>query len=77
MMKKMLMMTSAALLVRLIRALGHDADSYIPDRLLEGYGPSGEALVRLAARSARNPSRTSALAVSSWIRAPRWATSRR
>jgi single-stranded-DNA-specific exonuclease len=28
--------------------LGHDARYYIPDRLLEGYGPSGEALVRLA-----------------------------
>lgn len=40
--------TSAALLIRLLRALGHDADYYIPDRLLEGYGPSGEALVRLA-----------------------------
>jgi single-stranded-DNA-specific exonuclease len=39
--------TSAALLVRLLRMLGHDARSYIPDRLLEGYGPSGEALVRL------------------------------
>ncbi|MBN8483554.1 MAG: single-stranded-DNA-specific exonuclease RecJ [Sphingomonadales bacterium] len=40
--------TSAALLIRLIRALGHEAGYYIPDRLLEGYGPSGEALVRLA-----------------------------
>ena len=40
--------TSAALLIRLIRMLGHDARHYIPDRLLEGYGPSGEALVRLA-----------------------------
>jgi single-stranded-DNA-specific exonuclease len=40
--------TSAALLVRLMRMLGHDARYYIPDRLLEGYGPSGEALVRLA-----------------------------
>ncbi|MCK9542048.1 MAG: single-stranded-DNA-specific exonuclease RecJ [Novosphingobium sp.] len=40
--------TSAALLTRLLRMLGHDADYYIPDRLLEGYGPSGEALVRLA-----------------------------
>lgn len=39
--------TSAALLVRLLRMLGHDARAYIPDRLLEGYGPSGEALVRL------------------------------
>lgn len=41
--------TSAALLVRLLRMLGHTADHYIPDRLLEGYGPSGEALVRLGA----------------------------
>lgn len=40
--------TSAALLIRLIRMLGHDADAYIPDRLMEGYGPSGAALVRLA-----------------------------
>ncbi len=40
--------TSAALLVRLLRMLGHDARYYIPDRLLEGYGPSGAALVRLA-----------------------------
>lgn len=39
--------TSAALLIRLFRMLGHHADYYIPDRLLEGYGPSGEALVRL------------------------------
>ena len=39
--------TSSALLIRLLRDLGHDADHYIPDRLLEGYGPSGEALVRL------------------------------
>ncbi|OBV11819.1 single-stranded-DNA-specific exonuclease RecJ [Erythrobacter dokdonensis] len=39
--------TSAALLVELLRQLGHDAGYYIPDRLLEGYGPSGEALVRL------------------------------
>ncbi|QZP07215.1 single-stranded-DNA-specific exonuclease RecJ [Caenibius sp. WL] len=39
--------TSAALLIRLLRMLGHRADYYIPDRLLEGYGPSGEALVRL------------------------------
>ena len=40
--------TSAALLVRAIRMLGHNAQYYIPDRLLEGYGPSGEALVRIA-----------------------------
>ena len=40
--------TSAALLIRLLRSLGLEARAYIPDRLLEGYGPSGEALVRLA-----------------------------
>jgi single-stranded-DNA-specific exonuclease len=39
--------TSAALLIRLFRMLGHTAQAYIPDRLLEGYGPSGEALVKL------------------------------
>ncbi len=41
--------TSAALLVRLLRDLGLEAGSYIPDRLLEGYGPSGDALVALKA----------------------------
>jgi single-stranded-DNA-specific exonuclease len=41
--------TSAALLIRLLRDLGLDAGYYIPDRLLEGYGPSGDALVRLGA----------------------------
>ena len=40
--------TSAALLVRLLRELGLEAGAYIPDRLMEGYGPSGEALVRIA-----------------------------
>jgi single-stranded-DNA-specific exonuclease len=40
--------TSAALLIDLLRQLGVEANYYIPDRLLEGYGPSGEALVRLA-----------------------------
>lgn len=39
--------TSAALLIRLLRDLGLSARPYIPDRLLEGYGPSAEALVRL------------------------------
>ena len=39
--------TSAALLIRLLRDLGHQARYYIPDRLLEGYGPSGAALVKL------------------------------
>ncbi len=39
--------TSAALLILLLRDLGLEAGYYIPDRLLEGYGPSGDALVRL------------------------------
>ncbi len=39
--------TSSALLIRLLRDLGIEAGYYIPDRLLEGYGPSGEALVKL------------------------------
>jgi single-stranded-DNA-specific exonuclease len=45
--------TSAALLIRLLRDLGSDPKAYIPDRLMEGYGPSGEALVRLAKEGAR------------------------
>ncbi|MEY4999300.1 MAG: single-stranded-DNA-specific exonuclease RecJ [Pseudomonadota bacterium] len=45
--------TSAALLIRLFRQLGLTADYYIPDRLLEGYGPSGEALVRLGERGSK------------------------
>jgi len=45
--------TSAALLIRLFRQLGLNADYYIPDRLLEGYGPSGEALVRLGERGSK------------------------
>lgn len=45
--------TSAALVIRLLRLLGRDAQPYIPDRLLEGYGPTGEALVRLAAEGAQ------------------------
>jgi single-stranded-DNA-specific exonuclease len=40
--------TSAALLIRLLRDLGLEAGAYIPDRLMEGYGPSGKALVALA-----------------------------
>ena len=39
--------TSAALLVRLLRDLGVPVGAYIPDRLMEGYGPSGAALVRI------------------------------
>ncbi|MEO0591426.1 MAG: single-stranded-DNA-specific exonuclease RecJ [Pseudomonadota bacterium] len=39
--------TSAALLIDALRALGLEAGYYIPDRLLEGYGPTGAALVQL------------------------------
>ena len=39
--------TSAALLVLLLRRLGAAPTVYIPDRLMEGYGPSGSALVEL------------------------------
>jgi single-stranded-DNA-specific exonuclease len=39
--------TSAALMVLLLRRLGADPIVYIPDRLMEGYGPSGKALVEL------------------------------
>src|SRR3712207_3968874 len=45
--------TSAALLIRLLRDLGCDPRAYIPDRLMEGYGPSGEALVRIAQGGAK------------------------
>ena len=44
--------TSAALMIRLLRDLGLAPAAYIPDRLMEGYGPSGEALVRIAAGGA-------------------------
>ncbi|RZF64396.1 single-stranded-DNA-specific exonuclease RecJ [Sphingomonas populi] len=44
--------TSAALMILLLRDLGLEARAYIPDRLMEGYGPSGEALVRLAQEGA-------------------------
>ncbi|HET9335536.1 MAG TPA: single-stranded-DNA-specific exonuclease RecJ [Sphingomicrobium sp.] len=44
--------TSAALLTILLRRLGADPMIYIPDRLMEGYGPSGAALVELKRRGA-------------------------
>jgi single-stranded-DNA-specific exonuclease len=44
--------TSAALLVLLLRRLGAEPMIYIPDRLMEGYGPSGRALVELKAKGA-------------------------
>ena len=45
--------TSAALLTLLLRRLGAEPIVYIPDRLMEGYGPSGKALVELKARGAQ------------------------
>ena len=44
--------TSAALLVMLLRRLGGTPIVYIPDRLMEGYGPSGKALVELKTKGA-------------------------
>lgn len=44
--------TSAALLTLLFRRLGTEPMVYIPDRLMEGYGPSGAALVHLKGRGA-------------------------
>ena len=44
--------TSAALLTILLRGLGVDPFVYIPDRLMEGYGPSGAALVDLKKQGA-------------------------
>ncbi len=44
--------TSAALLVLLLRRLGADPMVYIPDRLMEGYGPSGKALCELKDKGA-------------------------
>ena len=46
--------TSAALLVRLLRALGLPVGAYIPDRLMEGYGPSGAALVNIGAAGSKH-----------------------
>ena len=44
--------TSAALMVLVLRDLGLAARPYIPDRITEGYGPSGPAMVRLAREGA-------------------------
>jgi single-stranded-DNA-specific exonuclease len=44
--------TSAALLKLLLRRLGSEPVVYIPDRLMEGYGPSGKALVELKGQGA-------------------------
>ncbi len=42
--------TSSALLKRFFAAIGAEIDIYIPDRVLEGYGPNVEALLNLKKR---------------------------
>jgi single-stranded-DNA-specific exonuclease len=44
--------TSAAQLIRYFRARGAALDLYVPDRIAEGYGPSGQAFSALQARGA-------------------------
>ena len=44
--------SSAAQLVRWFRAMGQDLPIYVPDRILEGYGPSPAAFKRLKAQGA-------------------------
>jgi len=45
--------TSSALLILLLRRLGIEPLFYIPDRLAEGYGPNGPALLALKERGAQ------------------------
>lgn len=45
--------TSSALLLRFLRAVGSDALLYVPDRILEGYGPNAAAFGKLAQQGAR------------------------
>jgi single-stranded-DNA-specific exonuclease len=44
--------SSAAQLVRWFRALGRDLPIYVPDRIVEGYGPTPAAFRRLRAQGA-------------------------
>ncbi len=44
--------TSSAIILRYLRALGVEADVYIPDRVKEGYGPNREAFQTLKGRGA-------------------------
>jgi single-stranded-DNA-specific exonuclease len=44
---------STALLLRTLRGLGADADSYLPDRATDGYGLNEDTVRRLAARGTR------------------------
>ena len=45
--------TSTALLVRFLRAIGSDAEIHIPDRLTEGYGPSRSAVESLKGKGVK------------------------
>ncbi len=45
--------TSTALLIQVLRALGADAEPYIPHRVEEGYGLNTDALDELASRGTR------------------------
>ena len=45
--------TSAAVLLRFLRAVGGRIDVYVPDRLTEGYGPNAPALLELGERGAK------------------------
>jgi single-stranded-DNA-specific exonuclease len=45
--------TSSALLLRFLRAIGSDALLYVPDRILEGYGPNAAAFGILAGQGAK------------------------
>src|ERR1035441_3214911 len=44
---------STAVLVRALRELGGDVDSYLPDRASDGYGLAADTVRRLAARGTR------------------------
>ncbi len=44
---------STAVLLRALRALGADVDSYLPDRASDGYGLAEDTVRRLAARGTR------------------------
>jgi single-stranded-DNA-specific exonuclease len=45
--------TSSALLARFCRALGTGIETYIPDRIKEGYGPNSAAMLALGAGGAK------------------------
>jgi single-stranded-DNA-specific exonuclease len=45
--------TSSALLIRFFGALGIKVNSYIPDRMKEGYGPNAQALLGLREQGAK------------------------